>query len=168
MRRPGVGVLLGLVAALAPLSATAQERQPDGPIILLVRHGETTPDGSRDPALSPEGRERALRLAAMLADAGLDAVYTTDYARTRGTAGAVAERLGLEPTVYDPGRLGTFAEALRGGRGRVLVVGHSNTTPALVTELGGDPGTPIREDEHDRLYVLVVDGAEVRTILVRY
>jgi broad specificity phosphatase PhoE len=165
LRRAFGAAFLGLLLPLAP--AAAQE-EADGTVVFLVRHAETVPDGTRDPALSADGQTRAGRLAALLADAGLDAVYTTDYARTRGTAGAVAERLGLDVTVYDPVRLGTFAEALEARGGRVLVVGHSNTTPELVTALGGRPGAPIEETEHDRLYVLVGSDEAVRTVVLRY
>ena len=53
---------------------------------------------------------------------------------------------------------------------RILVAGHSNTTPKLVELLGGNPGPPIDEKtEYDRLYVVVLgaDGA-VTTTLLRY
>lgn len=168
--RRGLGAaILVLAGLLVPGAGAGQSAGPaDEAVVFLVRHAETAPDGTRDPALSVGGVERAARLAEVLADAGLDVVYTTDYGRTRGTAGAVAERLGMETTVYDPGRLATFAKALRARGDRILVVGHSNTTPELVAVLGGDPGPPIREDEHDRLYVLFIDGVEVRTVLLRY
>jgi broad specificity phosphatase PhoE len=161
------GIVLALAAGFGVVPASGQDAA-SATVVFLVRHGETTPDGTRDPALSAEGRERADRLAAMLADVGLGAVYTTDYARTRGTADAVADRLGITTRLYDPGRLETFAAALRRDGGRALVVGHSNTTAELATALGGVPGPAIREDEHDRLYVLVLDGAGVETVLLRY
>lgn len=180
MRRWAVGGVLAIVAALAP-SAVAQETgAPAAPaaeraapaVVILVRHAETAPDGTRDPALSKAGRERAVRLASMLSDVPLHAVYTTDYRRTRATAGGVAEAARLVPRVYDASRLEAFARTLAagvaGGGGPVLVVGHSNTTPALVEALGGEPGRAIAEDEHDRLYVLYLDDAGVRTLLLRY
>ena len=54
--------------------------------------------------------------------------------------------------------------------GRHLVVGHSNTTPELVTLLGGSPGTPIEEaDEYDRLYLVEVSPhGDVGSTLLRY
>lgn len=167
-------VALGALVAATPASAqagadtVAETGAQTGGMVILVRHAETAPDGTRDPALSDEGRTRAARLASILSDAELEAVYTTDYGRTRGTARAVAEALGVEPTVYDPGRLDAFARALEARGGRVLVVGHSNTTPVLVDALGGDPGPPIAEDEHDRLYVLFLDDDGVRTLRLRY
>ncbi|NIT87109.1 MAG: hypothetical protein GWM92_07640, partial [Gemmatimonadetes bacterium] len=56
--------------------------------------------------------------------------------------------------------LGGMARRLRGSPGRHLVVGHSDTTPRLVTLLGGEPGPPIVEArEYDRLYVLTLGAA---------
>lgn len=161
-----------LVAALfAPVPLAGQGAPPEAgepAVLFLVRHAETAPDGTRNPPLSPEGLERAWRLAALIEDAELDAVYTTDYARTRSTAAAVAEPAGLEVQVYDPRDLAAFASSLATRGGRMLVVGHSNTTPALVEALGGDPGEPIDHAEHDRLYVVFTHGQTVRTVLLRY
>lgn len=159
-----------LLAALAlvvlvPVAATAQDRAT---VVYLVRHAETAGDGSGDPALSPQGRERAARLARMLAGAGITAVHTSPYQRTRGTAAAVAGALGLEPREYDPRDLPGFAERLKGAGGVHLVVGHSNTTPALAQLLGGDPGAPIPESEYGRVYQLTLGPDGVRTAILGY
>ncbi|MGW4195767.1 bifunctional RNase H/acid phosphatase [Streptomyces sp. NPDC005004] len=77
---------------------------------VLLRHGETplTPQkrfsgsGGTDPSLSQVGREQAERVAAALARRGtVQAVVASPLARTRETAGIVADRLGLEVTVED-------------------------------------------------------------------
>jgi broad specificity phosphatase PhoE len=68
--------------------------------LLLVRHGETDWNregrwqGHSDPHLNEVGREQAARLAAEVD--GVDAIYSSDLARARETADAVARRLGLE------------------------------------------------------------------------
>lgn len=166
MRRP---ILSACLAAALFVLAAAVPAAAQGPeVIILVRHAETAPDDTRDPALSDAGIERAGRLAALLADAGLTAVHSTAYRRTRGTATPVAEQAGLEVAGYDPRDLRGFATELLGSPGRHLVVGHSNTTPALVELLGGDPGPPIAEDEHGRVYVLVPTGDGVRSLVLRY
>src|SRR3954462_423027 len=77
--------------------------------LLIVRHGESAParldapaplvDGHSDPALAPEGREQAQRLAERLALEQIDAIYVTPLRRTAQTAAPLAERLGLEPRV---------------------------------------------------------------------
>jgi broad specificity phosphatase PhoE len=161
------GTLLGAMAGCATPRAVEPAGAAHG-VILLVRHAETAPDGTRDPTLSPEGERRAAELARLLADAGLDAVYSTDYARTRTTARAVADAVGLAVEPYDPRRLDEMAARLRQAGGTRLVVGHSNTTPALVSALGGEPGPPIHEDEHGRLYILYLEADRTRTVVLRY
>ncbi|QUC61579.1 bifunctional RNase H/acid phosphatase [Streptomyces sp. A2-16] len=77
---------------------------------VLLRHGETplTPQkrfsgsGGTDPALSEVGREQARRAAEALARRGtIQHILASPLTRTRETAAAVAERLGIEVTVED-------------------------------------------------------------------
>lgn len=163
-----LGILLLAGFAPAPWSGGLAAQQPAGTVIYLVRHAETAPDGTPDPALSAEGQARADRLAAMLAPAGLQAVHTTAYRRTRGTAGPVAAAIGLTAREYDPRDLPAFAGRLLAEGGRHLVVGHSNTTPALVAALGGDPGDPIAETEYGRVYVVTAGAGGVHTARLGY
>jgi phosphohistidine phosphatase SixA len=173
---PGAPSATGATPAIQPGIAVATATRADGesrqtpPRILLVRHGETVEDGSRDPELSGAGRERAERLARLLADAGVTRILSTDYKRTQGTAAPLAHAAGLTVESYGPGDLAGLAERLRGGEGVILVVGHSNTTPQLVGALGGDPHGTITEHEHDRLYVLAPGHAAgtTTTLLLRY
>lgn len=130
--------------------------------MVLVRHAETAPDGSRDPGLSAEGHERARRLSALVGDGELRAVYATEYRRTQETAAPVAEGAGVDVTVvpYGAGPLDGYAAAVAAlvrqdladdPGGVVLVVGHSNTVPALAEALAGQPVAPIGEAEYDRV-----------------
>ena len=89
--------------------------------------------------------------------------------RTRETARPIAEEQGLTVDLYDPSDLSGFAAQLKEASGRHLISGHSNTTPALVEALGGDPYGSIDEMEYDRLYVLVIPpGGAVVTTLLRF
>jgi imidazolonepropionase-like amidohydrolase/pimeloyl-ACP methyl ester carboxylesterase len=132
--------------------APAQAAITAGHAVFLVRHAEA--GTGEDPALTPAGRRRAEALADQLADVPLTAIYVTDTARARETAAPLAERLGLSLRLYDPRALDAFAVEIADAEGAVLVVGHSNTTPALVERLEGEAGEPIAHDEHDRLYWL--------------
>lgn len=160
----------GLWMALQFVGASPVEAQ-DGPTILyVVRHAERAEDGTSDPPLSDAGLRRATQLEHMLAESHLTAVYSTDLKRTRQTAGPSAERFGLEVETYNPRQLEQFAGELRSiSGGRILVTGHSNTTPALVEFLGGDPVSAIDEDEYDRLYIVIVDaGRPPTSVLLRF
>ena len=70
---------------------------------------------------------------------------------------------------YDPrdqAAMEAFLSRIR-SPGRHVVVGHSNTTPALVERLGGDALSPIEELEYDRIYVVVLgpDGTVTSSLL---
>lgn len=169
----GVAALLGI-----PRPGLAQDpvarTDADPVVVYLVRHAEKAPESEaedpRDPPLGEAGRRRAGSLARLLEPAGVTAIYSTELERTRRTAAPLARALGLPVRPYDPRALDALAERLRRRPGRSLVVGHSNTTPALVALLGGDPGEPIDEPtEFDRLYILVLRGdGPVTTVRLRY
>lgn len=157
----------------SPALAVATMGGPPGePIVFLVRHAERATDDPRDPTLTPEGTERADLLATLLAQAGITAIYSTDLRRTRRTAAPLAAATGLPLRIYNPGdsaSMVSFAREVLADGGRVLVVGHSNTVGPTVARLGGDPGSPIAEDEYDRLYVLVPGATgSGKTVLLRY
>lgn len=156
---PAAGLALGLLACAPTPGADAGGAPPatdTTAVVYLARHAETEGDDPVGRWLSATGWARAEALADALAGAGIEVIYTTDYRRTRETAAPLAERLGLEPALYDPEDLAGFAARLRETLGEtggtVLVMGHSNTTNELVAFLGGQPGAPIAEDEHGRLY----------------
>tara|TARA_R110000787_G_scaffold14348_3_gene44263 strand:- start:10817 stop:11335 length:519 start_codon:yes stop_codon:yes gene_type:complete len=157
----------GLVAAALLSAACMSSPPPPETVIYLVRHAEK--QTGDDPSLTVEGQARAEELAQTLQQAGIKRIYSTDTARTRQTAAPLAAALGLPVELYDASDLPAFARQLAAQTGTFLVVGHSNTTPPLVEQLGGDPGTEINEaGEFDRLYVLHIRGDAVRTELRRY
>lgn len=156
-----VVVLLALSMCTAALAEPLE--------VFWVRHAEKELEGS-DPALTSAGQARAQALANLLIDARIDGIHSTDYLRTRQTAAPLAEALGLAVELYDPRDLPALIEKLRARGGRHLVVGHSNTTPAGVELMGGEPGSEIVEaTEYDRLYLVSAreDGV-VSTLLFRY
>ncbi|MGI9626490.1 MAG: histidine phosphatase family protein [Longimicrobiales bacterium] len=167
-------VVASVLTTLAPTSAWAQSpevaSEPGVPVVVyLVRHAEKADDGTQDPPLTVAGQIRVQTLKAILADAALTEVHSTDLARTRETARPIAEDAALGVSLYDPTDLPGFAEQLKNSGGRHLVSGHSNTTPDLVAALGGDPGTGIDEMEYDRLYILVIPATgPVVTNLLRF
>jgi phosphohistidine phosphatase SixA len=159
-------VLLTLTNAASATSVSAQQEPV---VVYLVRHAERAEDGTNDPPISQAGQDRARLLADLLRDAGVTRLHTTDLKRTRQTGAPLAEALVLEMSTYDPRDLLAFAARLRASPGRHVVFGHSNTTPALVEALGGDPGGPIADGEYDRLYAVVIPAeGPVSTLLLRF
>jgi probable phosphoglycerate mutase len=73
---------------------------------VLIRHGESTWNavgrwqGHGDPPLSERGREQAARLAAELADEGIEVIVASDLARAAETAAILGDALGIAP-VHD-------------------------------------------------------------------
>lgn len=159
--------VLTLLAACQTPRASQEET-----LVFLVRHAERADDGGmasqEDPPLSADGMERAEALSRMLEDAGITHVHASDYLRTRETAAPLAGVTGLTVSIYDVRNLEAFAAELRATPGRHLVVGHSNSTPELVSALGGDPHGEIETMEYDRLYLLWVGGNGSRTALLRF
>jgi broad specificity phosphatase PhoE len=121
--------------------------------VILIRHAERLGDAD---VLSPDGVERARVVRDMLKSVDLAAVYTTDTKRAKDTAAPLLEARGIDGKLYDPKDLAGFAKKLRTDhRDRaVLVVGHTNTVPALIRELGSKAVIDIPDVAYDNLFVL--------------
>jgi broad specificity phosphatase PhoE len=150
--------------------ATAQARPT---VVILVRHGEKAAAPADDPPLTEAGVARAKALAAALAAAHVQAVITTELVRTRETARPLAAAMNLSiETVHSGARdvhAKAVADAVRAHAGQtLLVVGHSNTIPAIIAALGG-PGMPdICDTQYSNLFTLIIDAAGTRLIRSSY
>lgn len=143
-------------------ACAGSDPQPESnPAFFLIRHAEVAPDGTRDPPLSAAGLTRAECYGRELAARGIERIWTTDYRRTGTTAEIIGDALDLPVEEYDPDDLPGFAAQLQRDSVTVLVVGHSNTTPALVQALGADPGAPIPETEYGRFYAVTEGEAAI-------
>lgn len=134
---------------------------------ILVRHAETT-GGGANPNLSAAGQARAEILRDMLSPLTLSAVYSTNFNRTMQTAQPVATSKGLPVLQYDP----IDPEALidpalvNFPKGIVLIVGHSNTTPAFINAMTGKQDAPfIAETDYDHLFIVQVSERGEATVL---
>ena len=154
-----VAILAG--AALLTVAAAA----PGQEAIYTVRHAERA-DQSADPPLSTEGTGRAYRLRDLLKEAGVTRIFTSELRRTIETAAPLAAAAHVTPQIGgDPESLATRIAASGPGE-RVLVVGHSNTVPALLRLLGVDAAITIGESDYDDLFI-VVPRKESRPVLLR-
>ena len=137
--------------------------------VFLVRHAERATEPAQDPPLTEAGKARAEALARLLSGAGVKAVYTSQFARTKQTAEPLAKLLGVPvnpvPLAVKPDKPREVSEQsirelkskIEGhAGGAVLVVGHTNSIPDLIRELGGDVVPNIPEDKFDNLFVVTV------------
>lgn len=135
----------------------------------LIRHTEkvTTDKSNRDPELNSIGKEHALHWAETLKTVAFDAIYSTDYIRTQNTAAPIAQQQGLPILPYNP-RILFNAEFQRATKGKtVLIVGHSNSTPAFVNAmLGKKKFTALSEDDYNSLFIVSKQGEHSNPILL--
>jgi broad specificity phosphatase PhoE len=145
--------------------------------IVVVRHAEKSTDDPRDPSLSAAGQERARDLSAVLKDAGITDIYTTQYKRTRQTAEPLAQQSGIAilERPINAANSATYApdlarEILTRSAGKsVLVVGHSNTVPDIVKSLSGRAVPPITDAEYDHIYIVIIPASgSARLMQVRF
>ncbi len=144
--------------------------------VIFVRHAEKAAVPEDDPSLSEAGQRRAAELKRQLVDAdvvaGIDAVYATPFRRAEETARPIAEALELPLNSYDANNTESIMEDIvRKHKGKiVLVVGHSNTLPALIGNMGASKKVPpIDEDEYDNIYIVSIPWfGKTKTIRLRY
>lgn len=165
--------VLLLTATLLGVSSSAAAQEPT--VVFVVRHAERAGDPSGDPGLTEAGQARAQALAAALANAKVNALITTQYRRTQLTAAPLTQPLGLTPTVVRGGgpmaaHIQAIADAVRALPGRtILVVGHSNTVPHIVTALGGPQLADFCDNAYDDLFTIVIrSGGDVSVVRSRY
>jgi broad specificity phosphatase PhoE len=152
-------LLLGLFVSAAAARSTT---------IFIVRHAEKAETTHNNPDLTEAGRARADALAQMLKDAGITAIYATEFNRTQQTAAPLAKILRLDVTLVPSKDSATLIRKLRHAHGNSLVVGHRTTIPNLISRMGlPDPGK-IAENEYDNFFVVVLDKKRSHLIHLHY
>ena len=112
--------------------------------------------GGSDPPLTDCGEQRSKSLSSFLRDVHLDAIYSTDYNRTKNTALPTAVSKGLDVKEYNAQELEIFSKLIMDRKQDALVVGHSNTTGVLAGLLVGEDLGEFDLDIYDRIYQVVV------------
>lgn len=153
------------------ISRGARSSDRDIFVYFLVRHAEKDNNDTRDPDLSSAGRLRALRLAELLRDWPVDAMYSSDYKRTRQTLAPLAEARNKVIQTYWPNEQEDFARRLlRSGERNVVVAGHSNSIPRLVNLLAEDNRfTDLPDDEYGTIFMIIrTEGRRPEVRMLRY
>lgn len=170
-----VMTMLGAILCLVFLSCAPKNETIT---ILIVRHAEKQLNAGDDPHLSDAGLARAKALVSVAENAGVDAVYVTQFQRTMETAGPLLSKHGAmrvytlpvnlaKPNEYPKMLAGTIRS--REGGKVVLVVSHSNLVPGIVETLTKIKVPALGDNEYSRLYVVTAKpGAPPRLIAAQY
>jgi broad specificity phosphatase PhoE len=148
-------------ATLCLLSIAAQAQQA----VILVRHAEfegattaaTMTVAPKPTPLSDTGKVRAENLAKMLKNADVGAVYVTDFVRTHKTGEPLARSLHKEVIVRpkeDPKELVEHLQKNHASQ-TVVLVGHTDTIPALIKALGSPTDLKIEHHDYSNIFVVV-------------
>jgi phosphohistidine phosphatase SixA len=143
-------------------------------LLIAVRHADTLAEPG-DRALSDAGIIRSQALAVAIRNAGVTAIITSQFRRSRDTAQPIASALGLTPEVIPISRttidshLKQLEAAVRKHNGGVvLVVGHEETLTLLIAALGGPRLPVICPKHHANLFLLAMSAGKAHLVHSRY
>jgi len=136
----------------------------------FIRHAEKLRIDKTDknPNLNFNGYKRAEAWKDVFSNVSFDAVYSTDYNRTKLTAKPTAISKNLPILLYNPNTM--YSEAFQNNtKGKtVLVVGHSNTTNVFVNKiLGIEKYNEIKDNNNSNLYIVTISNGETSSILLK-
>src|SRR5262249_8676752 len=109
-----------------------------------------------DALLSRIGEQRAACLAQTLRDAHVGSIYATEVKRTQQTAEPLAKELGIQPVIVRADDSTALVSKLKQdfASKNVLVVGHSDTLPKVLSQLGITSAPVIPNKDYDLLFVV--------------
>jgi len=136
----------------------------------FIRHAEKLRIDKTDknPNLNFNGYKRAEAWKDVFSDVPFDAIYSTDYNRTKLTAKPTATSKNLPILLYNPNTM--YSEAFQNNtKGKtVLVVGHSNTTNVFVNKiLGIEKYNEINDNNNSNLYIVTISNGKISSILLK-
>ena len=152
-------IILLVTLFVLPSCAQKSEKKEEVSTYYLIRHADKdrSDKSNRNPELTEAGVKRAANWASHFKTVKFDMVYSTDYNRTKQTAMPTAIANNLELQFYNPSDM-KIEEFMKKTKGKtVLVVGHSNTTPAFTNGLLGEKKyEDIDDNNYANLYVVTV------------
>ena len=160
-------IRIGVAALLSLMLGNAVQAQEH--MVFLLRHAEKASEPPADPPLSATGEQRAGILAIRLANANPAAIFTSQYQRTQLTAKPLAETVGIGITVVpiDKANAGEYPQQLRErvcampANSNTVIIGHSNTIPAIAAAWTAEPVRPIADDEYNRVLIIKLKDCQV-------
>jgi len=168
-----------ILAALAlyadqAIGQKAVKPVPDGNYY-IVRHAEK--DTGNNPGLTAAGYLRAGDLYRTLRNKKISRIYVTQYRRTQLTADSIRIYQKIEPVQYSADDTGDDLFLKLSGikrdiilKNNVLIVGHSNTIPAILKRLGITALDihDIPDNEYDNLFVVTIKNGKASLKWLNY
>lgn len=164
-------LILGLTACKKDDKLAEENVEQVVSTFYLIRHAEKDRSDANniDPELTQKGLGRAMHWAEILDDVTLDGIYSTDYERTSQTAAPTAVKQDITVTYYNPADLNIEQFKSDNLGKKVLVVGHSNTTPDVVNQLIGASKYSAMDDmDNGSLYIVQMMGNTVTDMRLEF
>lgn len=159
-----------LVLAFSVLFISLNSYSQEITTYYFIRHAEKLriDKTDRNPNLNDDGLKRAEAWKEVFSTISFDAVYSTDYSRTKLTAKPTADSKNLPILLYRPDNM--YSEAFHNNtKGKtVLIVGHSNTTNVFANKvLGEEKYDEINDSNNSNLYIVTVIDGKPSAILLK-
>ena len=136
----------------------------------FIRHAEKlrVDKTDRNPNLNLKGFKRAEAWKEVFSNISFDAIYSTDYTRTKLTAKPTAESKNLPILIYNPREMYSKAFQNQTKGKTILVVGHSNTTNVFANKvIGFDKYQEIKDDNNSNLYIVTLTDKKASSVLLK-
>jgi len=170
-----VSLFLGLFLFMFAASGVLAQK---GEItIILLRHAEKDLSddlNDPDPELSAAGKERAARLVQTIKKYKPQAIYSSNFKRTRATVTPLAEQINPRYRtmiqIYDHRKLDELIPRLmESGVKTIVVAGHNSTTPALANLLvKQNKYKSLAETEYDKIWIIKIKKGKVKDEVIVY
>ena len=136
----------------------------------FIRHAEKlrVDKTDRNPNLNSKGLKRAEAWKEIFPNISFDAIYSTDYTRTRLTAKPTADSKNLPILIYNPRDLYSKAFQNQTKGKTILVVGHSNTTNVFANKVVGfEKYQEIKDNNNSNLYIVTLTDKKASSVLLK-
>ncbi|MDH3252419.1 MAG: histidine phosphatase family protein [Ignavibacteria bacterium] len=136
--------------------------------IILVRHAERL-NSTDTTSLSTEGFGRAVTLGRSVGSTGIGYIIVSEKQRTQQTAAPTAASVGVTPVEIPSSDIGRVVDSIDAHKEEIiLVVGHSDTVPLIISDLGISPPPTISPNEFDRLFIVTKFHWRTTLLSLRY
>lgn len=155
-------ILLFLIVFPVSCQENSKIEKKEASTYYFIRHAEKnrSDKSNKNPHLTQAGLLRAAKWSYVFEHVKFDAIYSSDYKRTKETAAPTAEKNGVSITLYDPRAIDSNAFKIANAGNTVLIVGHSNTTPSFVNALiGKDKYAQMDDSNNSGLYIVTISAS---------